>query len=746
MTLFYYDVEKATWIPLPTQFDPQAGVLRATSDHLTVFDTDANNWQAARLPGVSSFQVAQFTGAATYSYPLWVPPGPGGLQPSLSLSYNSQVVDGGFAQRTQASWVGMGWSLDTGYIERDMHGTMDDTSADDDTFSIVTNGVSDMLLMGSDGYYHTVNESFWRIYRDTTANSWTVWDKVGNIYKFGTDAQSRADYPWFNFNCNNTFQEQPKTWRWALKEIQNPAGQKLTFSYTKDTKSSAHPCDASKSYTTDLAMYPSQIDYSNGKYRVLFNLEARSDYRNTWNTTSSRTFYQQRRLNSVSIIHVPTGTVMRKYQFSYGAVVYPGWTWDGGWQSFALSSIQEFGLGATSSLPATTFSYADGMHLSQADNGYGGKVSYTYDSQPAFIYVPAYGYAYSYNQTCPQGWTKSGSGSWNCVSDSKLDFNATIYHSFGTQATQPGAAYRVVLHVKNNSDFARQFQAWIQYNASNVVAVFDQSLAAQQDVFLTNIVYLPKNADRTQLKVTCGNCRLFLYDMRVDDLLTRYRVTSRVVQDTVTSKSYTYTYRYDEPASNDSDHSVAARDPNPYQSAYSEFRGHVMSEEKGPDGRVSLTYYRQGDALKGNPNLTLVGTRSFEDAFDSINASNWTKTSQTTGLYMGDQVLVNYNAAANWNENIYRASSQLADASSGKPNTALVQFRVSGTGSQAILALENLDGGANRRWGILLQDVSGVFQARVQYSTGSGFIYPKSFNVSRDHWYVLQLTVDDPPS
>jgi RHS repeat-associated protein len=742
MTIFYYDVGQATWLPLPTGFDPQAGVLRATSNHLTVFDTDANNWQAARLPGISSFQVAQFTGAATYSYPLWVPPGPGGLQPDLSLSYNSQVVDSAFAQRTQASWVGMGWSLDTGYIERDMHSTMDDTSANDDTYSINTNGISDLLLKGSDGYYHTVNESFWRIYKDSANDSWTVWDKVGNIYKFGSDDQSRADYPWFDFNCSHPHESHTETWRWALTEIQNPAGQKLTFSYTKDTKQTAHPCPPYENHDTEVALYPSQIDYPNDKYRVVFNLESRSDYRNNWTSSSSRTFYQQHRLNSVSIINVPTGTVMRKYQFSYGAVIYPGWSWDKGWKTFALSSIQELGLNGGGGLPATTFSYADGMHLSQANNGYGGKVSYTYDSQPAFIYSPADGYAYSYNQVCHEGWDLPGSGSWQCVSESKLDFNGTIYHSFGTQATQPGAAYRVVLHVKNNSTFSRQFQAWIQYDSSNVVTVFDLSLTASQDVFLTNIIYLPKNANQTQLKITCGNCRLFLYDMRVDNLVTRYRVTSRVVQDTVTGKSYTYSYRYDEPAGNDSDHSVAARDSNPYQSANSEFRGHVMSEEKGPDGRVSVTYYRQGDALKGNPTLNLVETRTFEDSFEGINPSNWTKTNQITGTFMGDSALINTNPAANWNESIYRSASQLADAA-GKQNTALVQFRVTGAGSQAILALENLDGGATRRWGVWLKDNGSQFIAQVQYNTGSGWVYPTSFNILRDHWYVLQLTVDN---
>jgi hypothetical protein len=50
-----------------------------------------------------------FTGSATTSVPIVVPPGRGGIAPNLALVYNSAMRNG---------WIGVGWDLDMGSIQR----------------------------------------------------------------------------------------------------------------------------------------------------------------------------------------------------------------------------------------------------------------------------------------------------------------------------------------------------------------------------------------------------------------------------------------------------------------------------------------------------------------------------------------------------------------------------------------------------------------------------------------------------
>jgi len=391
LSLFYYDESKETWIPLPSQVDTTNNILFGWTTHFSVLSTGTQEWEAARLPGVESFQVSQFTGAATYSIPFWVPPGSGGLQPGLSLNYNSQSVDGANFF-TQAPWVGMGWSLDTGAIQRNMNGTLD--TEQDDTFSIILTGVSSDLspinaasTPANTTEYRTTDESFWRIryYQssysgsDAIPGTWVVWGKTGNTYYF----EKQAEYLDHNSqNCNVS----PRTWKWSLTRVRNIFSQELTYTYAQEIEEKIYMCEGDEyPFDTTMAVYPATIEYpgypDNNKYRIVFNRGAgsdREDYDGTWADENSRVFYQRSRLYEIQIQHKNglTWETVRRYAFTYAGgdsvgndpcpsnVIFPGhkW-WDPKGCTLTLLKVEEYGMGATTPLPPTEFFYADNMHL-----------------------------------------------------------------------------------------------------------------------------------------------------------------------------------------------------------------------------------------------------------------------------------------------------------------------------------------------------------------------------------------------
>lgn len=119
----YFDEKSGQWNPVDfVREQRKDGQIVAVfdTDHFTVYGSgfgDIAGW----IPTFVQPNVAQFSGAVTYNYPIPLPQGRGGLTPSVSLSYNSRAVDGIVAW-TQGSEVGLGWSLGTPIITRDFKG------------------------------------------------------------------------------------------------------------------------------------------------------------------------------------------------------------------------------------------------------------------------------------------------------------------------------------------------------------------------------------------------------------------------------------------------------------------------------------------------------------------------------------------------------------------------------------------------------------------------------------------------
>lgn len=141
--------------------------------------------EASRVGGLASpREAALYTGAATSSIPINVPPGRNGLNPNLSLRY---------ASRAGPSPYGLGWTLPIARVERDpKFGALSCPFPGEAKHRFVLNfpdqSVPCFLDLGSGGKRvcrTRVEGNFLRVEFDESTGVWEVRDKFGFVYRFG---------------------------------------------------------------------------------------------------------------------------------------------------------------------------------------------------------------------------------------------------------------------------------------------------------------------------------------------------------------------------------------------------------------------------------------------------------------------------------------------------------------------------------------------------------------------------------
>ncbi|MDX6355232.1 MAG: hypothetical protein QOF98_2135, partial [Streptomyces sp.] len=255
--------------------DAQPTVLAATAGTAG----GGGSFAATSLAPSGQWSGGGSAGAFNWSYPVGVPQVPGGLQPSVSLAYNSQNVDGRTSSTSpQASWIGDGWDYSPGFIEESYTTCSDDTagggpktgdecwSDDTDQITLSLNGASNTLVQNAvTGAWHPQGDSGEIVQISTdTVNAdkehryFTVTTADGVTYYFGrnplpgrSDHGTAADDPvtysvWTSRVYGNDTDEPchastfassscSQAYRWNLDYAVDDHGNAISYWYTPET-------------------------------------------------------------------------------------------------------------------------------------------------------------------------------------------------------------------------------------------------------------------------------------------------------------------------------------------------------------------------------------------------------------------------------------------------------------------------------------------------------------------------------
>ena len=226
-------------------------------------------FSATSLTPAYSWSAGSQGGEFSFNYPLRVPASVGGPAPKLSLSYNSGMVDAQtLAENGQTSWVGEGWDLQTGYIERAYRPCIQEggSTADPCWFSsynatMVFNGSAVRLIRDdATGVWHTSSDSALRVEAltdptrgngDNDGEYWRVTTQDGTQYYFGANLRYAGDpartnstqvqpvygddpgEPCYNPTFAAAWCEQ--AYRWNLDYVVDPRGNTMTMFYAKSS-------------------------------------------------------------------------------------------------------------------------------------------------------------------------------------------------------------------------------------------------------------------------------------------------------------------------------------------------------------------------------------------------------------------------------------------------------------------------------------------------------------------------------
>lgn len=444
------DENASIWEYLPVDVYDATGLFNVRNDYLTgdiivgaygyqpegmammmsigggEIDSDPAPWRYQwTLPTVSAF-----SGAATYSYPIEVPPGRNGLQPNIDISYSSRGVDGPIVSDGQDQGpLGLGWNINNIEITRS---DMDLTHNGDgcivelpDNFSLVLGGQSHRLEpYGDPGHYQAVNNPGIRVrmiqdLNATDINSdgvyWTVETPNGTTYRLGynEEAETGLRVQWGTFNHQGNghqysgIRDKYTTFRWRVDTSTDVYGNQVQYSYEEWEEADSDSCGDTNLYATNARMKEIRYNFINlapdantgvtGNYASLIKFELNGAHR----------------VEQIKLFHSDLVNPYRVIDIGLGQAGGNNFTCaHGEWDSITqlVTYIRQESGDELYRLPKTEFGYMPQLHgtksgeihptdptqncwqyqyLQTVENGYGGSMQFNYqgDGRASYPYI-----------------------------------------------------------------------------------------------------------------------------------------------------------------------------------------------------------------------------------------------------------------------------------------------------------------------------------------------------------------------
>ncbi|MFA7061591.1 MAG: FG-GAP-like repeat-containing protein, partial [Pedobacter sp.] len=228
-----------------------------------------------------------FTGAMSYQIPIEVPLGRNGMEPGLALTYSSRNGNG---------WLGQGWEMEVGAIERSTRHGVDYTN--DDYVLRRAGSISELIKIPSGDFHSKIQSDFMRIQKQSDG-SFIATNKLGVKFCFGRSDNSKI-IGWVN--------DTQVVFRWALDRIEDTNGNFITFTYI----SVGLVKDIAGNELTSGQLYLDHINYNGNQ--IKFYLEDRTDAPDMF---ASKFQIKTAKLLRLIDITASNGSRVRAYKLEY---------------------------------------------------------------------------------------------------------------------------------------------------------------------------------------------------------------------------------------------------------------------------------------------------------------------------------------------------------------------------------------------------------------------------------------------